>query len=144
MLARTDGLSPRQRAEMECARRGKDAVVSDCLDLLRGETDLHLLQSVAGAGANKYFDGREHEDTYWFRVWALRTLLWAWDDRAALAVRAATTDEAWRVREMAAKVVARRLVTEAGPAVAALRDDPVPRVRAAAERATARLIQSRM
>jgi hypothetical protein len=143
VTANTEGLSPRERAESECARRGKDAVVQDCLALLRGETGLHLLQSVAGAGANKYFDGREHDDTYWFRVWALRTLLWAWDDRAAVAVRDATTDDAWRVREMAAKIVARHLVAEAWPAMAALQEDPVPRVRAAADRAVARLIQAR-
>jgi len=36
---------------------------------------------------------------------------------------------------MAAKVVARQLIGDALPAVADLRDDPVPRVRAAANRA---------
>jgi hypothetical protein len=40
---------------------------------------------------------------------------------------------------MAAKVVARHLVGEATSAVAALRADPVPRVRSAAERALIRL-----
>jgi HEAT repeat protein len=49
---------------------------------------------------------------------------------------AALGDEHWRVREMAAKVVARRKLGDAVEAVAALRADPVPRVRAAAERAT--------
>jgi hypothetical protein len=44
-------------------------------------------------------------------------------------------DEHWRLREMAAKVVARRRVGAALAPVTALRDDPVPRVRAAAERA---------
>lgn len=52
------------------------------------------------------------------------------------AVLAALGDDAWRVREMAAKVIAKRRLGEALPAVAALRADPVPRVRAAATRAT--------
>ncbi|MEV0268340.1 MAG: HEAT repeat domain-containing protein [Hamadaea sp.] len=135
-------LTPRELIEAECRRRGKAAVLADCLALLRGETDLRLLRSVAGRGADKYFDGEEHHDTYWFRVWAMRGLLWSWDDSATAAVIGAFGDEAWRVREMAAKVVARHLVAEAGPAVAELRDDPVPRVRAAADRAVARLISA--
>jgi hypothetical protein len=40
---------------------------------------------------------------------------------------------------MAAKVVARHLVAEAFPAVTDLREDAVPRVRAAADRALVRL-----
>ncbi len=72
---------------------------------------------------------------YWLRVWATRGLLWAWDDRATPAVCAALHDEAWRVREMAAKVVARHRVADALPVVAALHRDPVLRVRVAAQRA---------
>jgi hypothetical protein len=49
------------------------------------------------------------------------------------------SDEAWRVRELAAKVVARHVIGDALPAVAALRADPIPRVRAAASRAVAAL-----
>jgi hypothetical protein len=51
------------------------------------------------------------------------------------AVLAGPTDQAWRVREMAARVIARRQLGEALTGVAELRDDPVPRVRAAAARA---------
>jgi hypothetical protein len=51
-------------------------------------------------------------------------------------------DEHWRVREMAAKVAARHLVDEATTALADLRDDSVPRVRAAAERALVRLARA--
>ena len=131
--------TPRERIESEVARRGAAAVADDCIALLRGSTELKYLRSVAGAGANKYFDGKEHHDLYWFRVWALRALLWSWDPRAEPEVCEALSDEAWRVREMAAKVVARHLVGDAGPALAALSDDPVPRVRQAAERARVRL-----
>jgi hypothetical protein len=132
-------VTPRARIEAECARRGKDAVVADCIALLRGKTDLELLSSLVGEGANKYFDGKEHHDLYWFRVWALRGLLWAWDDRAEKYVCAALRDEAWRVREMAAKVIARYRIGNAAAALAECRDDPVPRVRAAADRALIRL-----
>jgi HEAT repeat protein len=135
-------ITPRERIRAECARRGKDAVLQDCLALLAGSTDPELTLSLVGRGAEKYFDGLEHDDTYWFRVWALRGLLWSWDARAIPGVVRALDDEAWRVREMAAKVVARHLVGEALPAVVAHRDDPVPRVRRAAERALIRLAEA--
>ena len=81
-------------------------------------------------------DGREGGRTgYWPRVWGARALLYAWDVSAEPAIVRATGDAHWRVREMAAKVIARRLVDVGLEAVVALRDDPVPRVRAAAERA---------
>jgi hypothetical protein len=55
------------------------------------------------------------------------------------AVVEALADPAWRAREMAAKVVARRRLDDALEAVARLSWDPVPRVRAAASRALVRL-----
>ena len=133
------GITPRERIEAECTRRGRAAVVADCIALARGETDLSLLTSVVGPGGDKYFDGQEHQDLYWLRVWGLRGLLWAWDPSGTEVVCTSLTHEAWRVREMAAKVFARHLVGEAADAVAALRDDPVPRVRQAADRALIRL-----
>ena len=141
-MTRHTDLTPRERIRAECARRGKEAVLHDCLALLDGATDPELTRSLAGRGAVKYFDGEQHDDTYWFRVWALRGLLWSWDDRATGHLVRALDDEAWRVREMAAKVVARNLVGEALTVVAARRDDPVPRVRRAAERALLRLTEA--
>jgi hypothetical protein len=130
------GLTPQQSIEAECARRGKSAVITGCVHLLAGDyTDIGLIMVLGGPGASKFMDGLSHEDEYWFRVWAIRGLLWAWDDSAAHGVSIALRDESWRVRELAAKVVARHLVGDALPAVVELRDDPVPRVRAAAERA---------
>lgn len=135
--------TPRQRVEAECARRGKRAVVEGCVRLLGGDTsDISLLVSMGGLGVRKFLDGRDHSDEYWFRVWAARGLLWAWDDLATAAVKEALHDEAWRVREMCAKVVARHLVDDALDTVLTLRDDPVSRVRAAANRAVDRLTQS--
>jgi hypothetical protein len=130
------GLKPRERIEAECARRGKDALVAGCVALLEGrETDGELIV-VLGGPAALWAVGRGIEGPrYWRRVWAARGLLWAWDDVALPAIITALGDEAWRVREMAAKVVARHRLGDALPAVADLRHDPTRRVRAAASRA---------
>jgi len=94
-----------------------------------GRNPLVVLGGRAGGGSG-----------YWPRVWAARALLYAWEDSAAPAVARAAADESWRVREMVAKVVARHGIDDAFTAVAGLLDDPVPRVRAAAERAVRNLI----
>jgi HEAT repeat protein len=86
--------------------------------------------------------GEGGKQGYWPRVWAARGLLYVWEDRATPAIVRATADEAWRVREMAAKVIARHRVDDALEAVTGLRDDQVPRVRSAADRAIARLTVS--
>jgi hypothetical protein len=78
-------------------------------------------------------------NAYWLRVWGARGLLWNWDPRAVVVLRVALGVEAWRVREMAAKVIARHLVDELQLEVVELQHDPVPRVRAAASRALALL-----
>jgi hypothetical protein len=131
--------NPRERIEAECARRGQPAFVDGCVAVLRGGADPEFVGVLAGSAADRFFDGAEHADTYWFRVWALRGLLWAWGPAAESAVRDALRDESWRVREMAAKVVAKHRVRRAAGAVTRLREDPVPRVRAAAERAATSL-----
>jgi len=104
--------------------------------------DPDLLIALAGPGATKYFDGRPHDDVYWWRVWGARGLLWTWDASATDDVRVALTDDAWRVREMALKVVARHQLGDLVDDAAARREDPVPRVRAAADRAIAVLTAS--
>ncbi len=52
------------------------------------------------------------------------------------------SNESWRVREMAAKVVARRYIDDALEAIANLQNDDVARLRAAAQRALMRLVQN--
>jgi len=94
-----------------------------------------LIVALGGPAASRFLDGRPHSDRYWLRVWGLRGLLWAWDDSAEPAVRKALVDESWRVREMAARVVSKHAIGDAMSGVAALRADPVARVRTAAERA---------
>ena len=72
-------------------------------------------------------------------MWALRALLYVWEDAATCDVVAALHDESWRVREMAAKVVAAQNVMEAFAEMIRLQEDHIPRVRRAAGRALMRL-----
>ena len=118
-------------------------MVSGCVRLIRGDySDAGLIMALGGPGASRLLDGRPHADDYWFRVWGIRGLLWAWDDSAADAVIIAMGDASWRVRELAAKVIARHLLGDALAAVADLLEDPVPRVRTAAHRAISVLTQT--
>jgi hypothetical protein len=131
-------LTPRQSVAAECQRRGKPAVVSGCVDLLQGRHDVDdaLVLALGGLPTEYVLSGHEGGKAgYWPRVWAARGLLHAWDECPTAAIIQATADGAWRVREMAVKVIARHRIGEAFTAVAQLRNDPVPRVRAAAERA---------
>jgi len=135
------GLTPRQSIEFACQRRGEADVVARCLDLLAGrDTDDDLVFAIGGPGARRVLD--DSGQHYWLRVWAMRALLYVWRPDAARAVAAALADEAWRVREMAAKVAARRLLGETVPGLDGLATDEVPRVRAAAARALAVLTQA--
>jgi hypothetical protein len=132
------GITPQRSIEFECARRGVSAVVAGCVGLVEGDDgDAGLIMALGGPASGRMLDGSSRADRYWLRVWGMRGLLWAWDDStaAAAATQAALTDDAWRVREMAAKVVAKRLVGDAMPALVLLQVDPVVRVRAAADRA---------
>lgn len=129
-------LTPKQSIEAECARRGRCAVNAGCARLIDGDdTDAGLIMVLGGPAAAKFFDGHMHDDVYWLRVWGTRGLLWAWDGSRPAAVATALGDEAWRVRELAVKVVARHRLDEHLATVAQLRADPVPRVAAAAHRA---------
>ena len=141
--------TPQARIAAECARRGRSAVVADCLSILHGdEPDSALLGVLGGPPAARILVGDSRADVeLWSRVWAARGLLWALDEstvvQATTAVVAALADPSWRVREKAAQVVARHLVDAALPTVVELRGaDPVARVRAAADRAVRRLTAS--
>jgi HEAT repeat protein len=143
-MAGNDTWTPRRSIQAESGRRGRAAFTSGCIGLLEGrEVDDDLILALGGASAEYVLAGREGgKGGYWPRVWAARGLLHAWDDRATAAIISATADDAWRVREMAAKVVARHRVDDALSAMAGLQDDDVPRVRAAAGRALAALTAS--
>ena len=137
------GKTPRESIEHECARRGKAAVVAGCIALLGGgEADAALILALGGPPARWVVTGEPSGPPYWLRVWATRGLLWAWDDAALQSVEAALNDEAWRVREMALKVVARHRLEDTFLTVADLQSDPVARVRTAASRALMRISSS--
>ena len=133
--------TPRENVAAECARHGERDVVTRCVTLIDGgDAEDAFLMAISCGAARQVLEGREGGRTgYWPRVWGARALLYAWDAAAEPAIVRATEDAHWRVREMAAKVIARRLVGDGLEAIAGLRDDPVPRVRAAAERALAAL-----
>jgi hypothetical protein len=137
------GKNPRDSVERECERRGKDKVVSGCMSLLNGKSaDAELIYALGGPPASWVFTGDAPGPDYWLRVWATRGLLWAWDDAALPCVMTALEDEAWRVREMALRVVAKHRLLDAAGTVSSLRDDPRSRVASAADRAHARLDKS--
>ncbi|UYM05128.1 HEAT repeat domain-containing protein [Solicola gregarius] len=140
-MARTWGMTPRQSILAECRLRGPDAVVAGCVAILdRAEVDADLVRALAGPAAEGVLAGREGgPNGYWPRVWAVRGLLHVYDAGATPSIVTATEDDAWRVREMAAKVVARHRVADAFDAMVVLRDDRVARVRRAAERALVEL-----
>jgi hypothetical protein len=133
--------TPRQRVTAESARRGRERFAAGCANLLNGDdADVPLILLLGGDTAPwALAPERDPEQRYWFRVWAARGLLWSWHETAQPALRTALRDDAWRVREMAAKVVARHLLGDLLTDVADLRTDPVPRVQAAATRAVDRI-----
>lgn len=93
---------PRDRIELLCRWHGRTAVADACMRLVAGQTLDPLMQAVLGdAHAESWLESEVN--AYWLRVWGLRGLLWNWDARAVSVMRAALSDEAWRVREMAAK-----------------------------------------
>jgi hypothetical protein len=137
------GKTPRESVEQECARRGKDAVVAGCIEVLSdGDVVPGLVLALGGPPARWVVTGEPPGPPYWLRVWALRGLLWAWDDVAFSSVETSLDDDAWRVREMALKVVARHRLQDLAGKAATLREDASSRVRAAASRAEMRLTKS--
>ena len=138
------GLTPRQSIEMEARRRGEQELVRDCVSILKGgRVDDGTLLALAGPAAGAVLEGGwGGVHGYWPRVWAMRSFLYVWDPMANDVVIAGATDSHWRVREMAAKVVARRRIDDALDAMNDLSDDDVKRVRDAAQRAVVRLVEA--
>jgi hypothetical protein len=125
----------------QCECIGTPAVVAGCVALLQGRrADPQLILGLGGRPA-RWAAGYDEPagPAYWLRVWGARGLLWAWDEKAAKAVVRALSDESWRVREMAARVVGRHRLRQARPALERMRSDESARVRVAAERALERL-----
>lgn len=140
--AELDG-PPRNRIGGARAALGEQELVRWCAALLDGtaghdDPELPSLLWLGGRSAEAELargDLVARGQDYWVRVWAARAMLYAWAAEAAPAVVNGLADPAWRVREMAAKVVKLREVGEAGDALARLVGDVVVRVRLAAVRA---------
>jgi len=116
-----------------------------CVALLQhasAELDAELVVALGGLPARWALTGEPSGPDYWLRVWAARGLLYVWDVGAVPAVLGALGDEAWRVREMAAKVVAYRRLKDGLELVGGLQADENARVRAAASRALIALAKS--
>ena len=141
----TSKATPRLRIEQACQTLGRPEVTRRCLGLLKGgAVDPQFLLTLGGAPARHLLDaGIPPGQEYWVRVLAARGLLWAGPGDDIGVLRAALTDEAWRVREMTCKVIARHRVGDLLEDVAALESDPVPRVRRAALRAATRIVDAR-
>jgi hypothetical protein len=132
--------TPRHRIELETTRRGTHEVAAGCIEMLSGrEADPDLILALGGPPARWVVTGEPPGPSYWLRVWGARGLLWAWDDVALDVLLEALDDEAWRVREMALKVVGRHRLGDALARVCELQHDPSPRVRATASRVIIRL-----
>jgi hypothetical protein len=122
---------------------GIHAVIDMCLALLDGHTDYDLLPLplayLGGSHAVVQLDRGTNLDSrgqaHWPRFWAARALRHVWLPYAEPGVVAALPDSAWRVREMAAKVVTQRGLDSAVDALEPLLVDGTSRVRVAAIRA---------
>jgi hypothetical protein len=136
-MATVWGMTPKESILLESNRRGRMDCVRDCIAVLEGRSvDGDFLRVLAGPSAEPVLDGQYGGvEGYWPRVWAARGLLHLWDDLATDAIIGAMTHDAWRVREMCAKVIARNHVVRAIDDVVRLLDDDVVRVRTAARRA---------
>ncbi|RCS66193.1 HEAT repeat domain-containing protein [Brachybacterium sp. JB7] len=141
-----ESATPQDRARAAAQALGTQELAHWCAEILTGELDLvdqdlHDPRWIAGRAWAAWGDpagwssrGLDH----WPRTWAARTLLHAWDPVAMSAVISGLRDEAWRVREMCAKIAARYEVVSAAPECArCAQSDAVPRVRVAALRALA-------
>jgi HEAT repeat protein len=129
--------SPADRIAHIVAELGEDEVIARATALIAGlNAGDEFLLAVGGRHAQGILDGAP--PLYWPEVWGARAFLYVWNDSAIPAVLAGLGNQAWRVREMSAKVVARRKL--AFPAeVAPLATDEVARVRAQAARALAEI-----
>jgi hypothetical protein len=126
-------LSIEQRIDAATARYGADEVVSRSIALLGGaNAGEDFLLYLGGRHAVGIVDGAP--PLYWPELWGARALLYAWDDAAAPAIEAGLANQAWRVREMCARVAQQRRLPVAALLVD-LTHDEVSRVRAAAARA---------
>ena len=111
----------------------EEGVVRRAIELVAGyNAGDDFLLYVGGKHAQGLLNGAP--PLYWPELWGTRALLYVWDDSATEAVGAGLQNQAWRVREMAARVTAARELPFAD-VLGELLTDEVARVRASAARA---------
>lgn len=126
--------TPRESVRFAAELFGHAAVVHWCEELLAGrasDTDPRYPDIAWLRGTIGWPD-------YWARVWGARGLRHLGPPERPEVVLAAVDDPAWRVREMALKVIAADELADPAGAVDPLVDDPVERVRRQAWRALGR------
>ncbi|WP_374946352.1 HEAT repeat domain-containing protein [Agreia sp.] len=124
-----------ERIQAAVDSEGETSVVLRARSLLEGGYEGEdFLRVVGGPHADGILAGAP--SLYWPELWGARALNYVWSDAAEPAVIAGLANQAWRVREMCAKVAALRRIT-AQEALTALTTDDHARVRAAAARALA-------
>lgn len=122
-----------KRIAAAVAEQGEATVVLRALSLIAGNNEgEEFLLVVGGEHARGILEGAPV--LYWPELWGTRALLYVWNHSAIEAVTAALHNQAWRVREMAARVAAARGL-DVVPALVGMLADETPRVRAAAARA---------
>jgi hypothetical protein len=124
-----------ERIQAAVDSEGETSVVLRARSLLEGGYEgEEFLRVVGGPHADGILAGAP--SLYWPELWGARALNYVWSDAAAPAVIAGLGNQAWRVREMCARVAALRTI-QAPEALTALTTDDHARVRAAAARALA-------
>ncbi len=117
---------------------GQARVAAMAVGLLRGRNEgADILLYLGGHHARGVLDGAPA--LYWPELWGARALGCVWDEEAEAAtsaILAGLGNQAWRVREMCAKVSASRSIGDPETLMPLLADD-VPRVRSAAAKALA-------
>lgn len=124
-----------ERIHAAIAHYGEDVVSANAVTLLRAKNaGKDFLLYVGGRHALGILEGAPA--LYWPELWGARTLLYVWNDSAAPYIVVGLTNQAWRVREMCARVVTLRELNVA-PKLVRMTTDEVPRVRSAALNALA-------
>jgi HEAT repeat protein len=124
-----------ERLAAAVERYGEPEVVDRAIVLLNGgNAGEDFLLYVGGKHAQGLLDGAPA--LYWPELWGARALLHVWDPKAGTAILDGLDNQAWRVREMCARVSQERALNVA-VRIVDLATDEVPRVRIAALRALA-------
>lgn len=125
--------SPQKRVAAAIEAIGEREVVDRAIGLLGGlNVGEEFLIVAGGPHAKGLLDGAP--PLYWPEVWGARVLLYAWADDAKDAVAAGLQNQAWRLREMCARVAAARAL-DVAPLLRELLTDDNARVRAAGAKA---------